>query len=174
LSAVAYAAAVDRCDECGFEYDLSLVRSAGDTIVRAATALAETLGNPDVDFQSRRLPQTWSPLEYGCHLRDMLLVQRERVLLARRQERPSLQPMGRDERVDHDGYADQDAAAVARQLVDAAGLFANVLGRLGDADWDRTVLYNYPHLAERSLRWVAVHTLHEVRHHTLDVDRQLT
>ncbi len=38
--------------------------------------------------------------------------------------------MGRDERVDHDGYADQDPAAVARQLVDAADLFANVLDRL--------------------------------------------
>jgi hypothetical protein len=164
---------VDRCDECGFEYDLDWAESAGEAIVRDVAALAETLRSPDVDVRTRRTAQTWSPLEYGCHLRDMLLVQRERVLLARRQERPSLQPMGRDERVEHDGYADQDVAAVARQLVDAAGLFANVLARLDGSDWERTVLYNYPHLAERSLRWVAVHTLHEVRHHTLDVDRQL-
>lgn len=27
--------------------------------------------------------------------------------------------------------------------------------------------------AERSLRWVAVHTLHEVHHHLLDVGRQV-
>jgi hypothetical protein len=70
-------------------------------------------------------------------------------------------------------YADQDPADVARQLVDASNLFANVLSRLGPADWERTDIYNYPTRAERSLRWVAVHAVHEVRHHLLDVRRQL-
>jgi hypothetical protein len=80
--------------------------------------------------------------------------------------------MGRDERVDHDGYAEQDPGAVARQLADAADLFARVLARLDPEDWDRSVIYNYPTVSERSLRWVAVHTMHEVRHHLLDVRRQ--
>jgi hypothetical protein len=81
--------------------------------------------------------------------------------------------MGRDERVDHDGYADQRPADVARQLEDAAGLFANVLARLGPDDWDRTALYNYPEPTERSLRWIAVHTVHELHHHRLDIVEQL-
>lgn len=34
-------------------------------------------------------------------------------------------------------------------------------------------MYNYPALAERSLRWVGIHTLREVRHHLEDVRRQL-
>ena len=38
---------------------------------------------------------------------------------------------------------------------------------------ERTVMYNYPATLERSLRWVAVHTVHEVHHHLLDVRRQL-
>src|SRR5258707_10836138 len=58
----------------------------------------------------------WSPLEYGCDLRDMLLVQRERVLAARRMNRPECSPMGRDERVVHDGCAEQEPEDVARQL----------------------------------------------------------
>lgn len=62
--------------------------------------------------------------------------------------------------------------AVARQLCDAASLFTNVLSRLDD-DWQRTVIYNYPTPTERSLAWVAVHTLHEVEHHLLDVRRQI-
>ena len=81
--------------------------------------------------------------------------------------------MGRDERVEHDGYKDQDPTDVARELRDAARLFANVLQRLAPEDWSRTVVYSYPKPWERSLRWVAVHTVHEVRHHTLDVNRQL-
>ena len=37
---------------------------------------------------------------------------------------------------------------------------------------DRTLIYNYPEPAPRSIRWVAVHTLHEVMHHLGDVRRQ--
>jgi len=81
--------------------------------------------------------------------------------------------MGRDERVEHDGYAQQDPHDVARQLTDAAALLANVFARLDAEDWDRRVEYGYPAKLERSLRWVGVHTLHEVRHHLRDVGRQL-
>ncbi|ORV43985.1 hypothetical protein AWC00_08350 [Mycobacterium conspicuum] len=140
--------------------------------VRVAEVVA-ILRAGDVDLRSRRRPDAWSPLEYGCHLRDMLLVQRERVLAARRVDRPDCPPSGRDERVIHDGYAEQEPADVARQLGDAARLFSNVLTRLGPDDLDRTLIYHYPQTCERSLRWVALHTLHEAQHHLLDIRRQI-
>ncbi|MCA2245114.1 DinB family protein, partial [Mycobacterium sp. WUMAC-067] len=31
----------------------------------------------------------------------------------------------------------------------------------------------YPETRERSLRWVAVHTVHELQHHLLDIRRQV-
>jgi len=163
---------VARCEECGFAYELAEAPTAGASIVEGAAHVAELLSDRGADVRTRRQPTTWSPLEYGCHLRDVLLVQRERVLAARRTALPSFDPMGRDERVDHDGYAEQVPDRVARQLADAANLFANVLDRLGPGDWDRSVMYNYPDRCERSLRWVAVHTVHEVRHHLGDVRRQ--
>jgi hypothetical protein len=156
------------CTECGFTYDENLDVPPLLTAGVAETVLLLRTG----DVRSRRSPAVWSPLEYACHLRDMLLVQRERVLLARRVERPDCTPMGRDERVEHDGYADQAPADVARQLTDAGDLFANVLRRLPAAEWERTVLYRYPEPTVRTLRWVALHTLHEVRHHLLDIRRQ--
>ncbi len=164
---------MDACAECGFEYRLNQAPAAGAAIVDGTSELANLLLDNRVDLASRRAVQQWSPLEYACHVRDVLIVQRERVLMARRQNRPSFDPMGRDERVDHDGYSDQHPMDVARQLTDGARLFSNVLSRLGAADWERTVMYNYPQLWERPLRWVAVHTLHEVRHHLLDVRMQL-
>jgi hypothetical protein len=164
---------VERCDECGFEYDLTRTSETAADIVEGARDLARILSDDAADLRTRGNPQTWSPLEYGCHLRDVLLVQRERVLAARRIDRPSFDPMGRDERVQHDGYADQDAGDVARQLDDAAHMLTNVLSRLEPADWERKVIYSYPKRFERSLRWVAVHTAHEVHHHLLDVRRQL-
>jgi hypothetical protein len=162
----------DRCGECGFDYDADpeVYPSMTDVVVDMAALLRATA--PDV-LRVRQEPNRWSPLEYACHLRDVLLVQRERVLAARRTDGYTCEPMGREERVEHDGYAEQAPEAVARQLTDAALLFTTVLDRLAPGDWDRTVRYFYPEPEWRSLRWVARHTAHEVRHHLLDIRRQL-
>lgn len=164
---------MERCDHCGFTYDESQAWSAGTGIISEAGQIAAMLQAGHHAVAMRPDADTWSPLEYGCHVRDVLLVQRERVLEARRVDRPQPAAMGRDERAVHDAYAEQDPVIVARQLADATLMFVHVLDRLGD-DWDRTLVYNYPEPAERSLRWVAVHTLHEVTHHDQDIRRQLT
>jgi hypothetical protein len=165
---------MDQCPECGFTYVPDEAPAAGSAIREGAAAVGEILcGNAPDDLARRRRPDTWSPLEYGCHLRDVLLVQRERVLAAQWVDRLVCAPMGRDERVERDGYGQQDPVDVARQLTDAARLFTNVLGRLDSTGWQRTVVYPFPEPVERSLRWVAVHTVHEVRHHLLDIRRQL-
>ncbi|HEY5024292.1 MAG TPA: DinB family protein [Acidimicrobiales bacterium] len=165
---------MERCGPCGFEYDLDQAPGAGPAIVAGVATFVAVLGAASSDPARRPQPAVWSPLEYGCHTRDVLLVQRERVLAARRRDRASFEPMGRDERVEHDGYGGQDPTSVARQMTDAAAMFARVLARLDDSDWERRVIYTYPARTERSLRWVAVHTVHEVRHHLVDVRHQLT
>jgi hypothetical protein len=166
--------AVFRCEGCEFEYDIDKALGAGRVIVRDAEELVALLSTMPRDLGSRRELGMWSPLEYGCHVRDVLLVQRERVLAARSMDCPSFNPMFREERVAFDGYAEQNARDVVRQLNDAALLFSNVLSRLGPSEWDRTLIYNYPEPLVRPLRWVAIHTLHEVRHHLGDVRNQLS
>ncbi|GAB1814805.1 DinB family protein [Mycobacterium sp. MUNTM1] len=161
------------CAGCGFTYDLRRAASAGDDVRAVSAEVVALLCNSDIAVRLRPRPDVWSPLEYGCHLRDVLLVQRERVLAARRVNGADCAAMGREERAEHDGYNEQDPLAVARQLSDAATLFSNVLARLADEDWERTVVYHYPETSERSLRWVAVHTAHELQHHLLDIRRQL-
>jgi hypothetical protein len=163
---------VERCGQCGFEYDESTAGAAAGAIREGVASLAGIMADSQDDLTTRREPGRWSPLEYACHVRDMLLVQRERLLAARRLDRPVAEPMGRDERADLDGYAGQDPADVARQLGDAAQLFTHDLARLSETDWDRILIYTYPQRAERSLRWLAIHTVHEVRHHLLDVRQQ--
>src|SRR3954468_10887231 len=164
---------MERCDGCGFVYDLELAPVAADEMMAMAARLASILVSGDIAaVTTRPQPQTWSALEYACHLRDVLLVQRERVLLTLRVDQPNVEPMGRDERVDHDGYNQQRPVDVARQLGDAALMFGGVLRRLDDRSWDRTLIYNYPEPSVRSLRWVAVHTLHEATHHLGDVQPQ--
>jgi hypothetical protein len=163
----------ERCEECGFVYHLDQAETAIRLVPALAQEMALLLRAEGLDLRSRRAPEVWSPLEYACHLRDVFLVQRERVLLARRVERPVFEPMGRDERVEHDGYQSQDCEDVARQLVDAGRLFSGVIARLGAADWGREVLYPYPEPTPHTLAWVAMHTVHEAQHHLMDVRRQL-
>lgn len=164
---------MDRCSECGFVYDPSRAGEVSAAIHDELSAILKLL-EVDAGPEVRRDPAIWSPLEYACHLRDVLLVQRERILLARRTETPAFETMGREERVEHDGYAEQHPEDVVRQIRDAALMFGNVLERLGPADWERRVVYNYPTQQERSLAWVAVHTLHEAVHHVADIRRQVT
>jgi hypothetical protein len=164
---------MDVCAECGFAYDEEAAATAAGAILAWSAELAAILTDGRPDLATRQEPSRWSPLEYACHVRDMLLVERERLLAARRLDRPVCEPMGRDERVELDGYAAQRPADVARQLGDAARLFANDVARLGAADWDRPLIYTYPQRTERSLRWLVLHTEHETRHHLLDVRRQL-
>ncbi|ABK65796.1 MULTISPECIES: DinB family protein [Mycobacterium avium complex (MAC)] len=163
----------DPCRECGFAYDLRQAATAGDDVRARVAEVVTILCDNTIDVRSRPRNGVWSPLEYGCHLRDVLLVQRERVLAARRTGGADCASMGREERAEHDGYNEQDPREVARQLADAATLFGNVLARLSDEDWDRTLVYHYPETRERSLRWVAVHTAHELHHHLLDIRGQL-
>ena len=164
---------MDDCLVCGFGYRLERAVESRRQIVRGVETLALIVRDLGSDVGRRRELHVWSPLEYSCHVRDVLIVQRERVLLARRADNPTAVPMGRDERADHDGYSEQTGADVAIQLEQAGQLMASALERLDNSDWERTLVYNYPDSAVRSLRWLAVHTQHEVEHHLLDVTRQL-
>jgi hypothetical protein len=163
---------MDQCSECGFSYDLADAPEASRTVRQLAADVAEFLGDTGADLRSRPEPDVWSPLEYACHVRDVLLVQRERILRARRIDGFVCETMGR-ERVEFDGWGEQEPGDVARQLSDAALMLANVLDRLPAEDWKRELVYPWPEPATRPLSWVAVHTVHEARHHILDIRRQL-
>ena len=62
----------------------------------------------DTAVRRRPAPEVWSPLEYACHVRDVLRVQTERVAAGAAGGRSVFVPMGRDERVVDDRYNEQD------------------------------------------------------------------
>src|SRR5215469_13742826 len=140
------------CGQCGF-------RSAGIPVdeiagrLRAAPArYRAALAGASPEVTARRPePGVWSALEYGCHVRDVLLIQRDRAVLAQVEERPSVARMYRDERVALCGYAGKPPAEVLAQLAMAAELCALVFGRLADDAWSRRLIYNWPAAAEQDL-----------------------
>jgi len=103
-----------QCEECGFD-DAGIERAE---MLAAMPSLAAEHGQllravPGVRLRAHTRPGSWSPLEYGCHVRDMLIVQRERVLRAQAERVPRFASMRRDERAIEEAYNVQDPLVVA-------------------------------------------------------------
>ena len=108
-------------------------------------------------------------LEYGCHVRDVLLVQRERMLLSLVEETPHVVSMYRDVRAYNARYNNESLSEVAQELVVAANLAAKLVEVLSTDQLGRYCIYSYPEPKRRDLAWVTRHTVHEVVHHERDV-----
>ncbi len=159
----------DVCRQCGFGYDVG--RDAITPWMRsdARAFVAKLARLDDVAVRRRPAPDVWSPLEYACHVRDVLRVQAGRIELALREIDPVFAPMGREERAVGDRYNEQSPAEVAGALVQSADALADLLDGLDDAGWSRTGVYNYPAPAPRTVEWIAIHTNHELLHHRGDL-----
>ncbi len=166
---------MDHCDECGFTYDSLAVADAPSALRLGGERLAEDLfSGDDASIHSRPDPNTWSVVEYTCHVRDVLLVQRERILQALVEEAPRFVPMHREERVITAGYDRESATEVAQELTVVANLVAKVVTLLDDRQLARTCVFNFPEPRVRDVAWVVRHSVHEVVHHEMDVRRVRT
>ena len=102
-------------------------------------------------------------------MRDVLQVQRDRIVQAQHEDEPHFAPMRRDERVVEKRYNEQEPDLVATELLAAADALAGTLETLDDAGWSRRGVYNYPEPQLRTVEWIAIHTVHELLHHRVDI-----
>ena len=154
------------CPECGFD---PAAQGLGDLprLVRdTATTWSEVLGRDDVD--RRPAPDVWSPLEYGCHVRDVhvLFAQRLRAMLD--EDEPTFANWDQDATALESDYAGQDASdGGAATLVEAADAVAGIYATVTDATRGRPgVRSNGDRFTVESL---GSYHLHDVVHHLHDV-----
>lgn len=164
---------MDRCDACGFDYYAFARTEIVERLRSLTEGHSERLTETPAAFLRRHPSEGWSALEYGCHVRDVLVNQRGRIEQAQREESPTFVPMGRDERVVADRYNSQDPGTVAGALTSAAEALTALLATLDDPGWARTGTYPYPEPSVQDVDWIARHTLHELHHHLADVHRVL-
>jgi hypothetical protein len=165
---------VDRCSECGFDYH-ALPQPAIPAAIRVVAAQYRSRLTGSARWALRRhpAPGTWSPLEYAAHVRDVLSVQRERSALALRLREPHFPTMRPEVLVTERRYNDDEPTLVATQIEHAADLLAALFDSLGETEWSRTGVYTWPTPAPRDLAWIGRHTVHELVHHLLDMNRGL-
>lgn len=153
------------CAQCG--YDASTIDTTDlPALVRGAAApWGAVLARSDATV--RLSPQVWSPLEYACHVRDVLTLFTARLSLMLTQTDPVFENWDQDATALHQRYWAQDPATVAKELAAAAEASASAWERVGADDWQR------PGLRSNGSRFtvdsLGRYFLHDLRHHLGDV-----
>jgi len=104
-------------------------------ILANAGAWPGELAAPGVADRPR--PGKWSPLEYGCHVRDTLRLYDYRLGLMLTEDDPLFPNWDQDETAVSDRYGEQDPAEVARQLGTAAETLAGRFAAVSGDQWLR-------------------------------------
>lgn len=165
---------MDSCDSCRYVYAELAVNDVPERLRALADDVSVRLHAEIGSVLPRRpQPEVWSALEYACHLRDVLAMQRERVVLAQTVDEPEYVPMDREALVITARYNEQDPVTVAEQLCSAAWSLAEAFEALDQSGWRRTGVYQWPTREARTMEWVGRHTVHELLHHIRDIDAGL-
>ena len=124
------------CPECGFDADALTGSDVPDRVRGLVPQYVAVLAGPDVRL--RPSPQVWSPLEYGCHVRDVCLRFDERFAMMLEQDDPEFYNWDQDRTAIEDRYREQDPAVVSEQFQAAARALADRLAAVHGAQWERT------------------------------------
>ena len=125
-----------RCPECGFEAS-AVARDQVATTLRAANfRLLALLDDPLV--RDRPVPEVWSALEYGCHVRDVHRLYLYRLRLTLDQGDPLFPNWDQDATAQESRYELTDLDELAGDLASAGERLATAFDALVDGQWSRT------------------------------------
>lgn len=155
----------DGCDECGYEpHD---VTRTGALLRDSIPRWRERLAQPDV--HERPSPTTWSPLEYGAHVRDVCLVFRGRLALMLTHDEPTFPNWDQDAAAVEGAYHRLDPTTVADEYAREATATADAFDAVTGEQWQRRGLRgNGAHFTVTTL---AIYFGHDIHHHLHDVRR---
>ena len=120
-----------------------------------------------VEARERPAPQTWSPLEYACHVRDVNEIFGNRVRLMLDEVDPLFDNWDQDAAALTDDYACQLPSEVSTELVAAGLAIADAFEAVPDDAWQRTGRRSNG--SEFTIATLAQYYLHDVFHHLHDV-----
>ncbi|MGH9138381.1 MAG: DinB family protein [Acidimicrobiales bacterium] len=164
---------MERCAGCGFAWEAVSREDVTQRVRDGAAAIADHLAGAGVRAAERPEPQRWSAMEYAAHVRDVLLVMRDRFVVGLVEDVPSFMPMYRDERVQLGLYGAVTAEDLAGELAASAAMFGRLFDAIDPSQLGREVHYGWPEPAQRSLLWMGQQVVHEVEHHLGDITGDL-
>jgi hypothetical protein len=160
------------CDECGFRFSSVTVANASTQVGLIASRYRHVLTANAENSRLRRRPaeRVWSPLEYGAHMRDVLLLFWRRVDAILEEFEPQLEVVSHDDEVARGRYNQLNVLVLTDQLSAAAQGLAVPLEGLHPEQFARRGFRNDE---ARTVLEIVQRTVHESRHHLFDIDRGL-
>jgi hypothetical protein len=153
------------CPDCGFDPH-GVARSDVPELTRElAAALAEAVEAPGAG--RRPQPAVWSPLEYGCHARDVCVLFDQRLRLMLTEDDPQFANWDQDETALEQRYWEQRPTAVAADLRTAADVVADSFAAVAGAQWERPGRRSDGSVF--TIDTFARYFLHDLVHHRWDV-----
>ncbi len=155
------------CDECGANVGSLTMGQVAALNRRCGEAWVEVL-NRDRDWvRARPEPDTWSPLEYGCHVRDVFALFLERLELMVSVDNPTFANWNPNTTAEADRYDLQDPQFVAGQLADGAQAIASRFQSVSHEQLGRTGARSDG--AVFTVESFARYEIHDPLHHLWDV-----
>lgn len=119
-----------RCQECGFDASAVSAIALPGLVPTLTTPWSDVLARGPV--RDRPEPTTWSSLEYGCHVHEVLDVFAGRFELILAEDNPTLPNWDQDAASIDGDYARQDPARVAGEIPGRTAALLAVLARYED------------------------------------------
>ena len=153
------------CPECGYNGTEITPDLVGERLLAAAEQLAGALDRADV--QERPNPDTWSPLEYACHVRDVCRIFTERLGLMLLQDGPEFPNWDQDATCVEDDYNAQDPETVRNELLKSAHELALAWSKVPEDAWHRHGTRSDG--ARFTVLTLGRYLVHDPAHHAWDV-----
>ena len=153
------------CPECGYDAARVDAGEVGAETRRNVEAWPAVLLRADV--ARRPDGDTWSPLEYAAHVRDVFRIMRRRLALILDEDDPLFDNWDQDATAVAERYNEQNAATVSHELVAAGLVIADAFDAVPADAWQRTGRRSDG--ARFTTETLGKYFLHDPVHHLHDV-----
>lgn len=156
-----------RCPECGFDAAAVDARAVAGMLRDATERWVEVLTTRS-DVRTRPRESVWSPLEYGCHVRDVYRVYDGRLRRMIDEDGPHYENWDQDKTALESDYAAQDPSAVAAELAADGAALADQFDTVHGEQWQRTGFRSDG--AAFTIDTFSRYFIHDIVHHLVDVN----
>jgi DinB superfamily len=158
------------CPQCGFDPSSIPPEELGELAVELAAGWHEFLAGAD-DATLRTIPEPGvnSPLQYGAHVRDILMVYGERMVLAVERDNPTVPIFNPPQEV-WEEYNRLDTEVLAADIEARARRLAEIVEGMDPSAWSRIVINDRGQYGVYTftVAGLARNSVHEAHHHLLD------
>jgi len=153
------------CPSCGFDPVAIDARETGQAVRDRTAPWAAILARADV--RERPRVDTWSPLEYGCHVRDVCRTFDGRLVQLLTEDDPTFENWDQDATALELRYDLEDPASIAGELEASADVLSTRFASVTADQWERTGTRSNG--SRFTVATLGVYCVHDLHHHLSDV-----